>query len=100
MWLPLRLVMKFLAKPDEGILNVAWNGKMYLVLFVVPVQCYLEVSCSFPVSVNFVVLLEDAFKMVNIVFVDVLHTKIVDDEGEAEGRQSCCEYPGVIVLCW
>ncbi len=85
MWLKLWLVWKCVAKPDEGILDVAWHGKMYLLLFVVPVECEYKVSCSFPVGVNFVVLLEDAHKMVNIVFVDVLHAKIVDNEGEADG---------------
>jgi hypothetical protein len=28
-----------MAKSDDGILNVALHGQMYLVLFVVPVKC-------------------------------------------------------------
>ncbi len=39
MWLYLQLVWKFVAESDEGILDVAWHGKMYLAYFVVPVEC-------------------------------------------------------------
>ncbi len=80
MWLHL-----FMANSIESILNVARHGKIYLVLFVVPVKCEAKESCAFPVGVNFVVLLEDAHKMFNLVFVDVLHAKIVDNKGEAVG---------------
>ncbi len=37
-----------------------------------------------PVGVDFKVLFEDAHKMFNIVLVDVLQAKIVDNEGEAD----------------
>ncbi len=74
-----------MAKSDENILNLVWHRKMYLALLVVPVECEAKVSCAFSVSVDFVVLLEDAHKMSEVIFVDVLHAKIVDDKGEAGG---------------
>jgi hypothetical protein len=58
---------------------------MYLALLLFPVGCEAEVLCAFPVGVDFVVLLEDAHKMFDIVLVDVLHTKIVGNKGEADG---------------
>ncbi len=73
-----------MAESDKGILNVAWHGKMYLAFVVVPVKCKSKVSCAFPVSVDLAILLEDACEMVNIVFVDVLHAKIVNDKGETD----------------
>ncbi len=85
MWLQLQLVWKFMGESGEGILNVSWHGEMYLAVFDVPVQCESKVLCPFPVSVNFVVLLDDACKMDNIVFLDVLHSKKIDDKGEADG---------------
>ncbi len=79
MWLKLQLVRKLVAEPDEGILNVVWYGKMYLALLVVTVKCESKVSCSFPVGGYFVVLLEDARKMVAFM------PKIVGGKGEADG---------------
>ncbi len=74
-----------MAESDEGILNVAGHGKMYLALVVVPVECESEVSCAFPASVDFIVLLDDARKMVDNIFVYLIQTKIADNEGEADG---------------
>jgi hypothetical protein len=46
---------------------------MYFALFVVPVECEAKVSCAFPVSAEFLVLLEDSHMMFDIVFVYLLH---------------------------
>ncbi len=105
MWLHLWLVWKFMAESDESILNVAWHGKMYLVLFVVPGKCEAKVLCAVPVGVNFVVFLKDDHKMFDIVFVDVLHAKIVDDEGEADRVPvmtpvSWCDCALTVVSCF
>ncbi len=41
--------------------------------------------CAFSLGVNLVILLEDAREMADVVFVDVLHAKNFDNEGEADG---------------
>ncbi len=41
--------------------------------------------CALPAGVDLVILLEDAREMVDVAFVDVLHAKIVNDKGEADG---------------
>ncbi len=51
-------------------------------------------SCAFPVGVDLVILLEDACEMANAAFVDVLHTKIINSEGETDGA------PIVLPVSW
>jgi hypothetical protein len=48
----------------------------------------------FPVGVDLVILLENHHEMVDVVFVDVLHAKIVDNEGETDGA------PVVLPVSW
>jgi hypothetical protein len=43
-----------------------------------------KVSRAFPINVDLVVLLECAGKMSDVFLVDVLHSKVVDNEGEAD----------------
>ncbi len=50
--------------------------------------------CAFPVGVNLVILLEDTREIADIVFADVLHAKIVDNKGEADGA------PIVLPVSW
>ncbi len=57
---------------------------MDLVCGVASVECEAKVSSAFPINVNLVVLLEYAGKMFDVFLVDVLHSKVVDDEGEAD----------------
>ena len=77
----LRLGWRFVAKSYEGILEVAWHGQMDFALLVVLVECKAQVMCAFPVSVNFVALLEDIHEMLNIILFGVLHAKVINDEG-------------------
>ncbi len=64
---------------------------MYFVLDVVPIEGEPKVAHSIPVHVNFVVLLENAHKMLNVVLDDVLHTKSSTMRVKLIERQSCCQ---------
>jgi hypothetical protein len=57
---------------------------MDLACGVVPVEREAKVSRAFPINVDLIVLLEDAGKMFDVFLVDVLHSKVVDNEGEAD----------------
>ncbi len=57
---------------------------MDLVCGIVPVEREAKVLGAFPINVNLVVLLEYAGKIVNVFLVDVLHSKVVDNKGEAD----------------
>jgi hypothetical protein len=57
---------------------------MDLACGIVPVECEAKVSSAFLINVNLIVLLEYAGKMFNVFLVDVLHSKVVDNESEAD----------------
>jgi hypothetical protein len=50
----------------------------------VPVKHEAKVLSAFPINVDLVVLFEYAGEMFDVFFVDVLHSKVVDNEGEAD----------------
>jgi hypothetical protein len=51
---------------------------------VVPVKREVKVSCAFPIDVNLIFLLEYAGEMFDSFLVDVLHSKVVNNKGEAD----------------
>jgi hypothetical protein len=57
---------------------------MDLACGVVPVEHEAKVLHAFPIDVNLVVLLEYAGEMFDVFFVDVLHSKVVDNKDEAD----------------
>ena len=57
---------------------------MDLACGIVPVKREAKVLSAFPIDVNLVVLLEYTGKMFDIFLVDVLHSKVIDNEGEAD----------------
>jgi hypothetical protein len=57
---------------------------MDLACAIVPVKHEAKVSGAFPIYVDLVVLLEYTGEMFDISLVDVLHSKVVDNEGEAD----------------
>jgi hypothetical protein len=67
------------AKSDAGFLDVSRHGEVFLPQFVIPIQCESKISCSVPIHVDFVILAEHAGEVVHVGFVDVFHSKIVDD---------------------
>ncbi len=69
-----------MAETDEDVFNVPWHGEMHLALGIVPIKRESKVLHSFPVGVDCVVLFQYAHEMLNIVLVNVLHAKVVDDE--------------------
>ena len=52
---------------------------------VVPIKSYPKIASAVPVGVEFVILAKDCKKMFHVLFVDVLHSKVIDDESEADG---------------
>jgi hypothetical protein len=50
----------------------------------VPVEHEAKLSSAFPIDVNLVVLLEYAAEMFDVFLVDVLHSKVVDNECDAD----------------
>jgi hypothetical protein len=83
-WLNLRLGWRFMAKLYDGIIEVAWHGQMDFALLVVPVGCEAQVTCAFPVGVDFVVLLEDVHERLHVVLLGVLHAKVINNKSEAD----------------
>jgi hypothetical protein len=57
---------------------------MDLMCGVVPVKHEAKVSHAFPVDVELAVLLDYAGEMFNVFLVDVLHSKVIDNKGEAD----------------
>ncbi len=70
---------------DEGVFDVPWHEEMHLALGIVPIKHKSKVSRSFPVGVNCVVLFQYAHEMLDVVLVNVLHAKVVDDECKTDG---------------
>ena len=58
---------------------------MDFALVVVPVEGESDVSCSFPIYVNFLVALQDADEVVRILLTHVFNSEVVDNECEADG---------------
>ena len=85
-WLHLRFVWRNVAKTDEGVFDLSRHGAMYFVLDldVVPIEGEPKVAHSIPVRVDFVVLPKNAHKMLNVILVDVLHSKVINNEGETD----------------
>ncbi len=81
-------------KRTRTFFDVPWHGAMYFVLDVIPIKGKAEVACSIPVCVNFVVLLENTHEMLNIVLVDVFHSKVINNEVETDGA------PVVLPIAW
>jgi hypothetical protein len=57
---------------------------MDLACGVVPVKHEAKISGAFPIDVDLVVLLEYAREMLDVFLVDVLHSKVVSNEGQAD----------------
>ncbi len=55
---------------------------MHLVFFVVPVQCYPNVSCSCPTACEFVIFLECVFEMLGVFLAFVFHPEVVNNQCE------------------
>ena len=58
---------------------------MYFSLCVVPIQSEGKVACSLSVRVNLLILYEYTDEVLDIFLVDVLHSKIIDNEAETDG---------------
>ncbi len=83
-----------MAETDEGVFDVHRHGEMHLALGIVPIECESEVLRSFPVGVHCVILFQYAHEMLNVVLVNVLHAKVIDDECETDGA------PVVLPVPW
>ena len=78
----------------ECTFNITWHGQVDFAFLVVPIKCDSQVASSFPVLVNFVVLLNCLDKMVDIGFVDVFDSEVIDNQCEADGL------PVVFPISW
>jgi hypothetical protein len=81
------------------------------VVSVVSINGEAKVSCALPIDVDFVVLSEDVGQVLDIIFVDVLHTEIVNNKCKADwapvvtlsvpsfkeacGEEVLCNYSGL-----
>ncbi len=92
--LHLRFSWRDMGESNESLLNVTWHGYMDLACGIVPVKCEAKVLRTFPININLVVLLEYAGKMFNVFFADVLHSKVIDNKGEADWA------PVVMPISW
>jgi hypothetical protein len=60
-------------------------------VIVIPLQLDATVQVDVPILGEFVLVLEAFYQMVDIVLVDVLHTKVVNHQGESDGSR--CVFP-------
>jgi hypothetical protein len=70
---------------DEGVFDVPQHGEMHLALGIVPIECESRVLHSFPIGVDCVVLFQYAHEMLDVVLVNILHAKVVNNESETDG---------------
>ncbi len=57
---------------------------MDLVFDVFPIESQSKIASSFPIGVEFIIFLEYCEKMFDILFVDLLYSKVVNNKGEAD----------------
>ncbi len=69
---------------------------MDLALDVVPIHVHSNVVRSGPIDGADIVFVENFGKMVSLFFANIFNAKVVDAEGEGDGRQLCCQRPGVV----
>ncbi len=74
-----------MAETDEDVFDVPRHGEMHLALGTVPIKRESKVTHSFPVSVDCVVLFQYAHEMLDVVLVNVLHAKVVNNKCETDG---------------
>ncbi len=74
-----------MAEMDEGVFDVPWHGEMHLALGIVPIESESKVLHSFPVGVDCVVLFQYAHEILDVVLVNVLHAKVVNNKCETDG---------------
>jgi hypothetical protein len=60
-------------------------------VFVVPVQCYPNVSCSCPIACEFVMFLKCVFEMLGVFLAFVFHPKVVNNQCEL--HRPCVMFP-------
>ncbi len=69
---------------------------MNLVLGVVPIHVHPNVAHSSPIDGADIVFVENLGEMVGMFFANIFYAKVVNAEGEGDGRQSCCQRPGMV----
>lgn len=74
-----------MAKYYKGFFNVTGHDKVNIAFLVVPIKRQAKVMGAIPISVASIVLFEGFKEMLNIILVDIFYSKVVDDEGEANG---------------
>ena len=84
---------KLMAKMSECLATVDWYLNMDLALNVVPVQSDATIFCVLPILSYFIMLFQYIYQMVYIFLAYVLHNKIINYEGEADG--SCGMLPRI-----
>ena len=84
-----RLVLKLfehrISKAGECSFNIAGHGEVDFMFLVVPVKCNAKIPSSFPVFFDFLVLLKCLDEVVDVSFVNVFNTEIVNGQCEADG---------------
>ena len=69
----------------ECLIYVAWHREIDFLLIAVPVEADSTVLLAFPIFVDNIEFLKGTDKVVRMLFSDILHTKVVDNEAETDG---------------
>ena len=88
----------------KGVLDILGHGNVNVAVLVVPFQGHATVQGAIPIKGNGVALLEGVHKMLSILLVGVLHTKIINTEAEPDGScvvfpKSRCVFGGSVAMC-
>ncbi len=81
-------------------MHVVWHGQMNLVVVVVPIQCYPDVSFACSITRKFVVFFKCILEMLCMFFANNFMPKTSTTSVNCIGLVSCYQRPGTNLLCW
>ena len=76
---------RFVLELFEGVGDIPGHGEMYLVVGIVPVKVYADVSVPSPISAKRVISFDHCFEVHRMFFPYEFYSKIVYHEGEPDG---------------
>jgi hypothetical protein len=82
MWAMLWFEWGLMVEPGKQSYNIPWHGNIDMAFVVVPFESNAAIECASPVSLDFKESLYGGNEMVDVLFADILNSKIVDGERE------------------
>ena len=99
----LRLCWPLVLEFGQGLCNVSGHGEVDVAFGVVPIQRYSAECFAFFVNCNVVPTSQGTEQMVNVVFSNILHPKVINNQGEGNWAPSMlqktwCVFGGFITI--